>query len=182
MPFCAADADTLDGMDSAEFATADVVPSGAIMLFDLAACPVGWSELPDAQGRAIVGMPAGGNVKGTVGTALSDMEDRAHAHTVDPSGVNSTTSGAHSHTTDIGNFSSSSWGWPTIPVQPSSSSYYVPRFTGSSGHSHSVNPPPTQSSTNGNHAHGVDIPPTNSTAAATSDVIPYIQLLVCKKS
>lgn len=35
---------------------AQVVPAGAVMAFDLDACPAGWSELAGARGRAIVGV------------------------------------------------------------------------------------------------------------------------------
>jgi len=35
------------------------VPSGALMFFNLSACPPGWSILTGAQGRYLVGMPAG---------------------------------------------------------------------------------------------------------------------------
>jgi hypothetical protein len=39
-----------------------VVPSGAVMAFNLSACPTGWSALAAAGGRTIIGVnPAGGN-------------------------------------------------------------------------------------------------------------------------
>lgn len=34
-------------------------PSGAVMAFNLASCPTGWSEYTAGQGRAIIGAGAG---------------------------------------------------------------------------------------------------------------------------
>ena len=48
-------------------------------------------------------------------------------------------------------------------------------------HSHSVDIPVFNTSTAGSHTHSVDIPNTSSTTASTSDVMPYIQFLVCEK-
>jgi hypothetical protein len=42
------------------------VPSGAVTYFNLETCPVGWSELTDAQGRAIVGLTEAGTLLATV--------------------------------------------------------------------------------------------------------------------
>jgi len=69
------------------------MPAGAVMFSTGASCPAGWSELTAAQGRCLVGLPSGGTLAGTVGTALTDLENRdvgQHTHT--------TTVSAHSHT------------------------------------------------------------------------------------
>lgn len=71
------------------------VPSGAVMFFNLASCPSGWSELTDARGRYLVGLPSGGTLAGTKGTALNNLENRAvgkHSHVVSDPG--------HRHTRD----------------------------------------------------------------------------------
>ena len=60
------------------------IPSGMIAPFD-AACPTGWTEYAAAQGRYIVGLPSGGTLSGTAGTALTNLENRAvgqHTHTI----------------------------------------------------------------------------------------------------
>lgn len=60
-------------------------PAGAVSFFNLAACPTGWTELTEARGRYIVGLPAGGVLAGTAGTALTNLENRAvglHNHTI----------------------------------------------------------------------------------------------------
>ncbi len=56
-------------------------PSGAVMFFNLSSCPSGWSELTAARGRYPVGLPSGGTLAGTQGTALSNLENRVpHTH------------------------------------------------------------------------------------------------------
>src|SRR3954464_4966688 len=37
-----------------------VAPAGAVMYFDLASCPAGWTSYDAAGGRYLVGLPAGG--------------------------------------------------------------------------------------------------------------------------
>jgi hypothetical protein len=70
-----------------------VVPAGAVMAFDLAACPAGWTAHADASGRVIVGTSAGlarGAKLGSDTVALSEAQLPAHSHKiVDP---------GHSHT------------------------------------------------------------------------------------
>lgn len=59
------------------------VPAGAVMTFDLPACPGGWTEFTAARGRYLVGLPLSGTPAGTAGTALSNLENRAvgqHTH------------------------------------------------------------------------------------------------------
>lgn len=64
------------------------VPSGMIAAFD-AACPAGWTEYTNARGRYVVGMPSGGTLAGTAGTALTNLENRSvgqHNHTISDPG------------------------------------------------------------------------------------------------
>jgi hypothetical protein len=72
-----------------------VAPPNAVMTFNRATCPNGWTEFTAAQGRYIVGLPTGGTLGGTDGTALSNLEDRPtgkHNHSVNDPG--------HSHAID----------------------------------------------------------------------------------
>lgn len=62
------------------------VPSGFVGFFNLGSCPSGWSEVTGAKGRYLVG---GGSTGATVGTALSNQENRAvgqHSHSVSDPG------------------------------------------------------------------------------------------------
>lgn len=66
----------LNGVDA-------VAPAGAVMFFNLAACPAGWTEYTEARGRYLVGLPAGGTPGLNQGQALSSGENRAvgvHQH------------------------------------------------------------------------------------------------------
>jgi hypothetical protein len=60
-----------------------VVPAGAVMAFNLDACPSGWAPLPTAAGRAIVGATTGlarGSVVGADQVTLSLAQMPTHAH------------------------------------------------------------------------------------------------------
>jgi len=232
------------------------VPQGAVMTFNLASCPSGWTEVTDAQGRAIVGLPSGGTVAGTVGSPLANLENRTHTHEVNPASTSTTSNGSHEHGYDTppGNTSFADIGEHTHSINPpstntnsnshrhvwsyntsgedwrsyglfggvvdivnwgdgmdSSGSGYFPLavtehdgtqyfYTEYHSHSHSVDIAPFDSSPGGaeqhqhtfdpdiwqtfpegDHTHSVNIPNTISSTASTSDVMPYIQFLVCEK-
>lgn len=55
----------------------NIIPSGAIMHFNLTSCPTGWSELTSARGRYIVGLNNNGTLGAATGTALNNSENRA---------------------------------------------------------------------------------------------------------
>jgi hypothetical protein len=70
-------------------------PAGAVVYFDLPSCPDGWSIYTQGRGRYLVGVPASGTIGGTVGTALTNLENRPtgqHTHAVNDPG--------HVHTVD----------------------------------------------------------------------------------
>jgi len=227
------------------------VPQGAVLSFNLASCPSGWSEVTDAQGRALVGLPSGGTLSGTVGSGLGDLEDRSHTHDVNPANTSTTSAGNHTHIVDPPNTTSTSIGNHTHSVNPpelwtsgythkhhyltfdalekewlaysqfgqwpvtnwgdgmdSAGTGYYPLssqgFVGENlytdedyhthsydigtiistqagSHSHSVDIPSITATLSGGHSHSVDIPNTSSTTASTSEVMPYIQFLVCEK-
>jgi len=54
-------------------------------------------------------------------------------------------------------------------------------YTISHSHNHRIDIPDFFTGLPGEHTHSVDIPNTASTTAFTSDVMPYIQFLVCEK-
>jgi len=60
-----------------------LVPAGAVMAFDLAACPPGWSELEVARGRVLVGIASGltrGTAVGANTVKLTTNQLPTHAH------------------------------------------------------------------------------------------------------
>lgn len=62
-----------------------LVPSGAVMPFDLDTCPTGWTPLTPASGKVIVGAGGGLKVGATVGAdsvALTEAQMPAHKHTI----------------------------------------------------------------------------------------------------
>jgi len=164
-------------------------PMGTVIYYNGTSCPSGYTEVPDARGRYLTGLTSGGTLGATVGTALSNTENRAvgqHSHSVDPpsTGTNSdshshsgTTSsgGSHSHSYEYDSGVGSLWGYAD---ELNSAATTNSRQTGSSGsHSHSF------STNSDSHSHNVDIgsfTSGNSGSVAGTNA-PYKQLLVCVK-
>lgn len=66
-----------------------IVPSGAVMAFDLAACPAGWTPMVPAAGRVVVGATTGlarGATAGADSVALSADQMPSHSHGVNDPG------------------------------------------------------------------------------------------------
>jgi len=185
------------------------VPSAAVVFFDATECPAGWTELTEARGRAVVGMGgSAGTLLGTVGGAFEDLEDRAHSHTTDIGNVTSTSvsvahthgvaahstgsAGSHNHQWkdgQLGTFSAAG-GAVTVPAVPLSIGAGITaanwgsadRFTDNDGaHSHSVASQTTGAASSTGHTHVVNPPATASSSASTGAVMPYVQLLACRR-
>lgn len=154
--------------------TAGSVPTNAVMAFAQTNCPAGWSEYTAARGRYLVGRPAGGSLGSTVGTALTNLQNRAvgqHNHAVNPPSTNTTTIGNHSHSyfdDDPFYITDNIFSALNANRTYSSGQNQDSRNTGSAGsHSHSVNIP------NFNSANSGTVSGTNA---------PYIQLTMCRKN
>lgn len=143
-------------------------PPGAILFFNNAACPTGWTEVTAARGRLLVGLPLGGTLAGTVSAAVGNLGAR-------------TVSGIASHTHDAGSITTDSSGdhghgfnyaiWPED--EPRDRVYsglgaggYIPTSYGGD-HSHSVVSGATGDTSVG---HPIDV------------MMPYIQLRICRKT
>jgi hypothetical protein len=78
------------GVNCQNLSTGGGTPSGAVMAFDLVACPLGWSPMPTLYGRTIVGAGQGsgltnrnrGDVFGVERHELSVPEMPSHTHGV----------------------------------------------------------------------------------------------------
>lgn len=151
------------------------IPSGMIALFN-ATCPTGWTELTAARGRVVVGVPASGTLAGTVGTALTDLQDKSvtptfsgsalgtHTHTVTATGTNaaSATTGNCAAT----NLAIGTGATTACKATAPNLTVAAQTFTGSSATSSAV--------TGGTPAGTVS-------AVATSNVIATIQYRYCSK-
>jgi hypothetical protein len=120
-----------------EVVNSALVPGGLTALIGLfaSACPTGWTEYTAARGLAIVGVPSGGTLSGTVGTPLTNLGTRtistvvAHVHAVGTL-VNAAES---SHTHGVGTYNNAT----------------------EAAHTHSVDPPNTASNNAGDHDHAL---------------------------
>jgi len=134
------------------------------------ACPAGWSEYTAARGRYVVGVPSGGTVEATVGTALSDKENRDVAQHTHSLSYNS----AHTHTVDLTHYHSM-YPWSSSSVLAASGSVTLSSFG-----------PTTQYASVETPAWSLqDAGETIQTQAAgtwTGTNAPYIQLRLCVKN
>jgi hypothetical protein len=137
------------------------VPAGAVMFFNLGACPSGWDEFTQARGRYLVGLPASGSLASPVGTALSNLENRPV--------------GRHDH----GSF-----------AQPHAHSLSVAEGVGSANPANSETTLMVTESTtdqrgmftgNWNDTTGVTDKFANGQSMVAGTNAPYIQLLACRK-
>ncbi|MCL5797670.1 MAG: hypothetical protein M1366_02620 [Patescibacteria group bacterium] len=133
------------------------VPSGAVMFFNLASCPSGWTDLTSSYGgRYIVANPSGGTLATTVGTALSNAENRPvgqHTHSINDPGHSHTELGAN---TGPGGYCIQSTNWT---------------YCGNPYNSLGVN---TSGATT-----GITI---NNAGSVAGTNAPYVQFLLCQKN
>jgi hypothetical protein len=173
------------------------VPTGAVTFFNATACPAGWTEYTAARGRAIVGMPAGGTLADAVGTALTNVENRAHAHTADPASATSTISDPHTHTLDPDLITTSTEGAHTHGTGSGTDHAGVCLAHAGSGaahaghthtlisagaHSHTIDLPVITSDSAAGHSHTFDIPSLSTGPASLGSLVPFIQMIACRKN
>lgn len=184
-------------------------PSGAVVFFNLATCPDGWTEMTGLRGRVPMALPNGGTLGATVGIELDDEGTRvitqvpSHSHTVNPPSSTSSATGSHSHGVDPPSTTTNTNGEHSHVVRNgnggAASNFLqaansfgdeaVPDspapITPNGAHTHSVNIPPFTSSSAGYHSHTVDIPSFTSSNTGISSVdvtMPYMQLLACSRN
>lgn len=143
--------------------------TGMVFFTTAATCPSGSAEYTTARGFYIVGLPSGGTSATSVGTALTNLENRAagqHLHSVDPPSTSvAVTDPGHVHTYNLNNTGSTGdaipYGAPSANLQQRSVNSATTGITAS-----------------------VDIAAFDSANGGTTvgTNAPYIHLLVCRQS
>jgi hypothetical protein len=139
--------------------------AGLVAFFNLAACPTGWTEVTGARGRTVVGLPSGGTLSGTVGTAMTNLSGR-------------TISTVTSHTHDVGSLSlvSTTHTHDFTSGAPAAGTSFPGR------HPTTDNSALGTAATDDTHTHTLS-GSTSSAGDATVEVsTPYIQFLICRKT
>ena len=141
-----------DGAWKASSGGGDSLPKGTIAFFNLSTCPSGWTEKTELKGRYPVGLPSPGTLGQSVGTPLTNGENRSvgqhshgvtdpgHSHTIRPNGGDTRYSG------NTWGYGDSNWGVPVYGTSPSTT--------------------------------GLSIQNSGSVAGTNA---PYLQLLACEK-
>lgn len=160
------------------------MPSGTVAFFESSACPSGWTPLEAARGRALVGRPAGGTIGGTWGTALADLAPPRHAHFFSPGTVTLSSQPNHRHWWSIL--------WPDLEWTSYNAPYSVITVyqwdngidAEGEGYFPFAAQPDTTLATDstGGHSHGAPFGLFGTGLSDSRGVLPYLQLLVCRKS
>ncbi len=138
------------------------VPANAVIFLPATSCPTGYTEYTTLRGRYAVGLVANGTSAATVGTALTNTENRAvgqHTHTQNAHNHGITDAG-HTHTYNEHGGSTSAF-TETGTVSGNGS-----QNTGNSTTGITIN---NRTATNQN------------TGSVTGTNAPYVQLLACQK-
>ena len=132
--------------------------------------PSGWSEYTSARGRMIVGLPASGTDGGTVGTALTDEQDKTKT------GSHTHTGPSHSHQIHKLNWNANgNTQWEDSIYYGTSGTFDADKYMTWSLTTTGSNPiPVTNTSGTGNTGSG-------GVSVNTSDLLAYIQLMTIKK-
>lgn len=77
----AAGATSVGAITSERDIKANGTPKGLIAFIASSTIPTGWAEYTAARGRYIVGVPSGGTIAGTVGSAMTNLQTLGHSHT-----------------------------------------------------------------------------------------------------
>jgi len=163
---------------------AEAMPPGAITFFALAQCPPGWTEYIGARGRAVVGVPSGGTVEGTLGVPLSNLEQRQHQHAFSITGFTDA-GGVHQHSWATIQTAGSDIQWSSYDASGSPNLVFAWQngigTDGSGIYPLSASPNATfYTEEGGAHQHSFATGSQHTVFAP--DLFPYIQLLACRKN
>ncbi len=147
----------VNGSVTCETAGGSGVPAGMIAFFASATCPSGWTEYTAVRGRLILGLPVGGTVAGTKGTAIGNLAAlpvTQHNHS-----ASSDSAGSHFHGSAVGCSTNAGCG--------SSVNRYVDGDLADTLNTTSA----------GSHSHIITV-----NNAGDVNGPPYLQLLACQKN
>jgi len=157
------------------------LPAGAVMPFNLSACPSGWTPLAGAAGRVIVGVGSNGTNTYALGNSggadlrtLTVAQMPSHTHSVDPPSTNTNSAGNHNHVlnTQFTVDSNAAMGSDNpLAGNDNNGRYNVTQWG--------------NTDTTGAHTHAVDISSFNSGSAGSGSAFDnrsaYYALLYCQK-
>lgn len=149
-----------------ETAVGGSIPANLIAHTTATTAPSGWTEYTAGRGRVLVGTPLSGTAGGTVGTALTDLQNPTHTHT-GPS---------HTHSQNTSAYGNGGSGWP-----PSTSALVAASSSADGTGIYNLNDAGGGSTTRYYPTLGVSAAGTGATGA-TSATMPYVQLLGIQKS
>lgn len=169
------------------------VPMNMVAFFAATQCPSGWSVVESLRGRAVVGLQVHGTLYGSVGTPLTDKQEPTHTHSYDYS-VQGTTSSAGAHEHDGSTTLNGGHGHNTLG--PSAKTWVTPGdggagyYVASYDHTHETENAANagkhlhgvEAFSNGGHSHTFSYSSRMESTGATSNVMPYLQLLPCRKN
>lgn len=171
------EADSGGGVDG----EASSLPAGAVMSFNLPACPARWSAFTAGAGRTVVGVAPGGTLLGTVGRALGDLRERRHNHAFIQTGAEVETSRAGEHDHLWARITANRW-------LAGSGEFLFEWGNGIDNDGDGIKPIATYAytedyftSADGAHTHTLKLPDTNRSTTSASAHLPYVQLLMCQK-
>lgn len=169
----------------------DLTPAGAIMAFDLTACPSGWSEYILARGRFLRGIDSTGandtvRVAGNVQADANKSHEHtgtvasagAHTHSVDPPSTATASAGAHTHgipRTSIGDAGSKDG---TVQYRDRAELNVAVNTNSAGAHTHTLDIPAFNSASAGAHTHSLTIDADGGTEARPKNVA----VLYCRKN
>ena len=141
----------------AYFKKSSLIPMNVVTYISSGTTRTGWAEYDSARGRMIVGLPSGGTNEGTVGTALTNVQDKTHNHSI-----------THTH-----NIALSS---DNQEIEIFGQNIYGTHALARTAKENAVS---DTGSANADLTAGTNV--ANSGTSATSNVLAYIQLMAIKK-
>lgn len=184
---------TIDALD--DNLKGGLVPPKTVAFFDRESCPSGWSKLAEAEGRVIVGLPPEiGTLKGiNAAPRFADRENRKHGHALASDSITGETSPvSHNHTwakfvrNGHNNSDWKSWnsaGTSEVVINHTKDGTHTNGAGQANLRKRANDNSATFYTTRNTHTHTPGTLKLNNAAISeVSNLVPTIQLLVCRKN